>query len=533
MSTEREPRPSSLRRYLAVVRRRRWVILGIVVIGVASAIALSLTQKTQYTAESALRFKDLSESLGQVGLLPTQGEFPAQTSAQGAESVTQDDVLNAVIKKLNLKTDADSLAGDVSAVQDPSSNLVRISASASTAAGSARLANAVSKEAVKILNRQARAPFRRYSKRLVEQAQAIDVPSSNVLNASNQQRSEIDEAAKRRDKLTELASQYQALATVAEVAEVAKTATVPTSASTTSPVKAGIIGGVLGLIIALIATAILESLDRRVHTADEAQSLLGSPMIGAVLEDNLGGMPLADKPGEDQVAAMNSFRILRTNLNFLQVDETPKTVLVTSALAEEGKTTVAIGMALAAAGRGKALLVEADLHRPVHAKRLGLKQQPGLSDYLAGEASPHDVVQVFKFNDPAQGIVTNGDHRERLSLTCITAGSPTPWATELIGSQRFTDFLQKVRQVYDLVVIDSAPLLGVAETSDLVSLADAVAVCVRLNRTTAEQVRAGRSALDRLPEKPTGIVVTGVTASDPSYYTYAYSYGAERIGAAS
>jgi capsular exopolysaccharide synthesis family protein len=254
-------------------------------------------------------------------------------------------------------------------------------------------------------------------------------------------------------------------------------------------------------------------------------------MLSVVVDDAMGGVPVSGSGGDGQIAAMNSFRMLRTNLNFLDVDDPPKTVLVTSALAEEGKTTVSIGLALAAAAGGRrVLLVEADLHRPVHAERLGIRTQPGIADYLGGEASPTDVLQTFEFVDPAaSNIKGDGDGPQKSSLISITAGSRTPWPAELLGSERFADFLQKVRKAYDLVVIDSGPILGVPETSELIPQADSVIFCVRLGRTTTEQAEAGRDALARLPKRPSGLVVTDVSGRDRGYYAYAYSYGAERL----
>jgi non-specific protein-tyrosine kinase len=230
---------------------------------------------------------------------------------------------------------------------------------------------------------------------------------------------------------------------------------------------------------------------------------------------------------------MNAFRILRTNLRFLDVDKPPVSVLVSSSMAEEGKTTVAVGLALAAAAGGdrNVLLVEADLHRPVHSERLGLKESPGIADYLSGSAGPNEVVQTLEFVDPAQGAASdkNGEGPVRSRLSCITAGSRTPWPAELLSSERFKDFLDKVSKVYDLVVLDSPPILGAPEATELASQVDGVIFCTRLGRTTTDQASAGREALDRLPPRPMGMVVTGVSVRDPGYYSYAYSYGSERV----
>jgi succinoglycan biosynthesis transport protein ExoP len=530
--TDPEPKQSALRNYLTVLRRRLPLLAGIVLIAVVAAVGLSLLKEDSYSAESSIRFTDLSESLGTVGLFPTQGELPAQTSAQGAEAVTDPRVLKRIANEIgSAGTTPDDIKDHVSATQEPQSNLINITGTADTAAGAQRLANTAADATVDVTNDRIRARFRDQAKDLEKKAAAIKIPSDNALDLNTEQQAQFTGTAEQRQSLLKLAAQYQALASVASVAEVAKTAEKPTGRSNTPPVVAGIVGGILGLILALIAVAVVESLDRRLHTVDDAQELVSASMIGIVLDGGLGEIPVGDSPGEEQVAAMNSFRILRTNLNFLQVDDAPRSVLVTSALAEEGKTTVAIGIALAAATGGRTLLVEADLHRPVHAQRLGLEQKPGLTDYLAGDAGPQEILQLYDFADPGQVLLQNGGEPKRSRLVCITAGTRTPWATELLGSERFAHFIESVTRAYDFVVIDSAPLLGVAETALIVPKVESVAYCVRLNHTRGDQARSGQEALARLPERPTGLVVTGVPPGDRGYYSYAYTYGAERQAA--
>jgi len=521
---------SSLRNAVTVLRRRLWIVAFLVAIAAATAFVLSFVQDDTYKAETSMRFLDPEESYSAVGLFPRQGELPQQTSAQGAEFATSTAVLQRAINKLGLDTSVETLREHVSSIQEPASNLVTITAEAASGEDAARLANGIAEAALAQANADTRKSFAEQAADLREQANSIPIPKGNP-NGQNEQAALIQEFARQRQILTETATKFEALSKVAVLGEVMAQADVPSSPASPKPVRSAVIGGVVGLFISLVLVGIIESLDRRLREVDQAEEVTGMPMLATVVEGMLGKVPISGTPGDEHAASMNAFRLLRTNLRFLDVDNPPVSVLVTSSLAEEGKTTVAMGMALAAAAGGdrNVLLVEADLHRPVHAQRLGINDQPGLSDYLSGSAEPGDVVQTLEFVDPAQTSSSNGEGPVRSRLACITAGSRTPWPAELIGSERFKDFLDKVNRVYDLVILDSPPLLGVPEATELASQVDAVVFCARLGRTTADQARAGREALDRLPKRPMGLVATGVSVRDQGYYAYAYSYGAERF----
>jgi capsular exopolysaccharide synthesis family protein len=231
---------------------------------------------------------------------------------------------------------------------------------------------------------------------------------------------------------------------------------------------------------------------------------------------------------------VESFRILRSNIGFLDVDRPIKSILVTSPLPEEGKSTVAASLATANAAAGKrTLLVECDLRRPCLSDRLAVNRSPGLSDYLAGQASPADIVQVVTLTETgSNAYAKNGDdpptaEAEAGRLVVIVAGSQSIRPAELLGSQRFRSFLEEVGAAYDTVVIDTPPLLSVSDTLEIVPLADSVLLCIRADQTTRDQARAVQDALARLPERTTGIVVTGLKPGrehDYGYYSYAY-YG--------
>jgi succinoglycan biosynthesis transport protein ExoP len=150
---------------------------------------------------------------------------------------------------------------------------------------------------------------------------------------------------------------------------------------------------------------------------------------------------------------------------------------------------------------------------------LGCEPGPGLSDYLVGQAGPGEVVQKVALAESQNGTAAP-------TLVAITAGSPTPRPAELLASKRFAAFLDQVREAYDVVVLDCTPLLSVGDALQLVPRVDGVVLCVRAEQTTREQARAARQALEHFPDRPIGVVVTGVKPGhelDYGYYSYAYA----------
>jgi Mrp family chromosome partitioning ATPase len=227
-------------------------------------------------------------------------------------------------------------------------------------------------------------------------------------------------------------------------------------------------------------------------------------------------------------ADLEGFRILRTNIDFLGIDRPPKAILVTSALPEEGKSTVAAALAAAQATAGKrTLLLECDLRFPTLAKRLGLADTPGLTDYLIAGGDPRQTIKVSSGPRLANGggPPAYAPADQDVEFDCIVAGTRTPQPAELLGSQRFVAYLQELTGSYETIVIDTSPLLPVVDALELLARVDGILVCVRVSKTKREQARAAKTAMERFPRRPTGIVVTGVRPGQDgdAYPSYTYT----------
>jgi polysaccharide biosynthesis transport protein len=496
-----------LRDVLRLLRRQKWVIIGTMLLALAAAVAYSLVKTKEYEASAQIQFVDQSQYLSTIGTaVPFSGQTPAQTAAQGAERVTSGQVVSAVARDVNTDLSQSEIKDSVETFVNPDSSLVSLTVTAKSAKLAADLANAFANETKNVLTERQRS-------QLLSQAQSLSEGVKGLDDSSIEKQISLQNAAKLRS-----------VAQVATPVEIASTATEPDSPSSPRPVRDGILALALGLIFGIVLALLRDSLDRRLTDARDVQRQLQIPMLGYVHAASLGGAGFTSNgksPDRDQ----ESFRILRANVDFLVRDQSHKTIAVTSALAEEGKSTVAAGLAKATAlADRRVLLVECDLRRPVFADRLGVPSSPGITDWATGKAQPEDVVRSVPIatGNGAQSEDERGVSPEHF-LRVISAGSFTPQPAELLASQRFREFLREAREDYDLIVLDCAPLLSVGDTLEVLHQVDAALLCVRLDQTTREQALAAKAAIAHMSERPIGLVLTGVRSGREGYYYGYYS----------
>ena len=528
------PRYATLRDYIAVLRRYWWVIAIIALIGAGAGTADALRKNAVYQASVDVAFQDPTKDLSLVGITANAVVTPVQVAALNQTTATTPAVITQVKSHLKTPLSVPALTGAISSSINVGSGVLGITASASDAVFAARLANAVGDVLVAQDNRQARAEFAQLADRLRRRIAALKpLPGG----APNLQLSFYE------DELARL----NTLAGFATAAQIVNPAQPPSGPSSPHKAREAVLGLLLGLLLGVIAAFVRDSMDRRLRKPGDFESSFGLPVIGHVQKRSLGRVAyMSNGAGEVDRLDLESFRILRRNVEFLDPERAPTVVLVTSAVAEEGKTTVASSLALVLAAAGKrALLVDCDLRRPDLAGRVGVDLSPGLSEYLAGEASTEEISRTVTFSEPslAAGKASKngaggtaepdstaaGSEKPVLGplvheLACIPAGTVTSRGSELLGTSRFQEFLEHASANYDVVVLDSSPILPVADTLEILPHVDSIVICARQSRTTRDQARAVRAALARFPPRPTGVVVTGIKPRGAEYEVYAYSY---------
>ncbi|MDO6724795.1 polysaccharide biosynthesis tyrosine autokinase [Celeribacter halophilus] len=217
---------------------------------------------------------------------------------------------------------------------------------------------------------------------------------------------------------------------------------------------------------------------------------------------------LADKPAS---AAAEAVRNLRTSVMLSSVDKAPKVIMSTSSLPSEGKTTVSFALAQNLVGLGKkVLLVEGDIRRLVFAQYLDVKDAKGLMSVLSGDISLEEAV----IHDPILG------------ADILVSEPSNVNAADIVSSQRFVDFIQTAREAYDMVIIDTPPVLVVPDARVIAQHVDAVLFTVRWDSTSKTQVRDALHMFETVGVKVSGLVLNQIDPKGMKQYGYGESYGA-------
>ena len=282
--------------------------------------------------------------------------------------------------------------------------------------------------------------------------------------------------------------------------------------SPTIPLNLGL-GGLLGILLGLGTALLLESMDKSLKNIQEATLLLDLPLLGTVpfitgkrnksIGDGNRNSPLIDRSH----AVTNSFEIIYTNLNFSLPDQKLQVILVTSATSGEGKSFTAANLATVMAARGmRVLLIDADMRCPRQHKIWQEFNVKGLSNILINETDLEDAILHPLPN-----------------FDLLTAGTSSPSPTTLLDSHSMEDLIDKARNNYDFVIIDTSPLMAVADPLIISKLADGILLVVRLGQVHSQEVVMAKSLLDQSKTPILGMILNGISEQN-SYGRY-YYYG--------
>lgn len=443
-----------LQHYLSILRDR-WISTVITAALVFSAVAgFTFLQTPEYQATNRVFVQ--TQAGNSVADLTSGVNFARQQITSYADVATSPLVLDPVIEKLGLETTPQGLASRISTTVPPETLILEITATDENPAQAAAIANATSES---------------------------------------------------------LRTQVAALETSGDEPTVELTVVSPAvepGAPTSPNVLRNLAIGFVLAVLAGVGLAILRDLlDNRVRRPEDIEKIFEKPVIGAIpASRDAKHLPLISAQHPQSVQA-EAYRSLRTNLQFMGLTDENRSVLVTSSLPGEGKSSSAINLAHVIAQAGnRVLLIDADLRRPSIAEYLGLEGSAGLTTVLIGEADLEDV---------AQPLETEG-------LEALAAGPIPPNPSELLGSKNMQEFLADALTKYDFVVVDTAPLLAVTDAVVLSHYVGGTVVVAQSERVRKPQLGQALEKLEAVKTRMLGVVLNRVSNGASGSYTYNYSY---------
>lgn len=287
-------------------------------------------------------------------------------------------------------------------------------------------------------------------------------------------------------------------------------------------------GALAGLAIAVLYVTVRRVLDRRVRSPRDVEKETGVAVVGTLplekqLQEGRRLYSFDTHLGTQQsYAVTEAMRELRTNLQYMDVDNPPRVIVVTSPIPGDGKSTTAANLAVSLAATGeRVVLVDADLRRPMLTKIFDMPEEVGLSDILAGRATVEDV---------AHRPTPDG------TLTVIGAGRTPPNPSEVLGSQRMKSLISSLSEDA-IVLIDSPPTIPVTDAAILTASADGALMVISAGRTTFEMLQKALGNIEKARGRALGVVMNKVPrrGAEASYYGYRYegsyySHGKDAAG---
>jgi capsular exopolysaccharide synthesis family protein len=386
------------------------------------------------------------------------GIFTQQRVKSYAQIVTSPDVLQPVITQLHLNETTDHLADQISASAPLDTVLINVAVDDTSPQRAMDIANAV-------------------SQRFTEQVLLLETPVGG--GASPVKVTVVKQA----DRPVE-----------------------PVSPRTKVNLALGIL---LGLAVGIAVAVFRETMDTTIKRIDDLQRVTGAGALGMIAFDSDASKHPLITAIDPSSTRSESFRTLRTNLQFVDIDRPPRTVVITSAVAGEGKSTTACNLAITLAQAGiRVALVESDLRRPKIAEYLGVEGSVGLTSVLIGRASLDDALQTWG----------------RCGLAVLASGPIPPNPSELLGSGHMVALLRQLQQRFDVVIIDAPPLLPVTDAAVLSRICDGAVLVVRYGKTRREQLERTTQALRTVDARILGTVMNMAPTKGPDAYAYGYGY---------
>jgi tyrosine-protein kinase len=520
-------RPTTAADYLAILRRRKWILLAPPLAAGIAAFALASRQDPRYEA-SAQVLVNRASVVCAITNACDPSTFDATRFLTTQASIARSPRLAArVVDRAGLPgVTAGSLLANSKVDPSATADLLHFSVRDGDPVRAAGLVNAYAdefndykteldtqrlNEALTVLNER------------IKELRASGDTSSPAYDTLVQNRGQLETV------LNLLANNTSVLQPAGGAAKVSP-----------KPKRSAILGLLLGLVVGVALALLAESLDRRVRSEEEVDNALDLPLLARIpgpgrrLRKN-NELLMLDDPSNVHA---ETFRKLRTSLEFVNADAGAKTIMVTSAVDREGKSTTVANLAVAMARGGRNVaLVDLDLRRSMLDRFFGVNPRPGITDLAIGRVEPVDAMRPIPLGAAPASLngrksASTGPFNGRSTLEGLLhlfpAGTLPPSAGEFLQDTRLATALHEIAGRFDVVLIDTPPLLAVGDAMVLSAHVDAIVVVTRLGRVQRPMLHELARQLQACKAAVLGYVVTGVGHGDSYRYMYEqYAHEAE------
>lgn len=445
-----------LREYVRIFRRNWIFVVALALLGVLLGGSVSLLSKPSYTSETQL-FVAIQSS-GSVQELQQGNNFSQARVQSYVKTISSPIVLQPAIDALGLDDTPENLAKRVEADTDINTVLINISVVDNSPVQAAATAKAIADSLIKAVD-------------------ALEKPKSGGTSPVS--------------------------------LSITKPATRPVLPSSPNTRLNLLIGLVLGLGLGISGSLLRTNLDNRVRSESDLREVTALPLLGAIPFDQEALKHPLVRGGSHHSQRAEAFRQLRTNLQFTNVSGRTKTIVVTSSVPGEGKSTTATNLAMALAQAGQVVcLVDADLRRPMVNEYMGIDRSVGLTTALVGAEDVNDLLQPWGEDN----------------LYVLASGQVPPNPSELLGSDEMKGLVARLEDAFDVVIIDAPPLLPVTDAAVLSQFVGGVVMVASAQKIRQPELEKSLNSLAMVGANVLGIVLNRLPAKGPDSYSYGY-YG--------
>ena len=521
---------ADLRQYIALLWRWAWLIVLAIALAGAAAYITSSLQDPVYQSTTTMLINEAPSTRTSEYTAILTSERLARTYSQMFEKRP---VLDEVYETLALEgvyAGPEAIAGAVEVQLVRDTQLIELSVENTDPELAALIANTLVDVFVSQNQALQASRYAESKASLEEQLTRIDGQIHNTVAALDDLGEEADddlefqrlesELAQYRQSYNNLLQSYEQIR-LSEAQATSNVVQVEPASVPKKPIRPRVmmntaLAAVVGGMLAVGAIFLMEALDDTLKSPDDVNRHLRLPVIGTIMwhETESGAPVTAETP---RSPTSESFRSLRTNIRYASVDFPIRTLLVTSPSASDGKSTVISNLAtVLAQGGDRTLLVDADMRRPTQHKRFNLANRFGLSSFFVFQSLFENPDQL-----PEGTIMETGTE----DLSVITSGKRPPNPSELLASEKMFMLLNQLNQEYELVVVDSPPVLAVTDATVLAPRTDGVVLVIWPGETKVEAARQAVQQLQRVGANILGVVLNGVDPRSSRYgYYYRYDY---------